>query len=71
MIGVYLTFIALNIACVLLMFKKDAEDYGRTLVDQVVYEYTSSHVIIKLCVAGIIFVPLSGVYIFLKYISEE
>lgn len=71
MIELYLTFLILNIICIVLMFKKDAKDYGRTLVDQVVYEYTSSHVIIKLCVAGIVFVPLSGVYIFLKYISEE
>lgn len=71
MIGIYLSFVALNIACIVLMFKKDAKDYGRTLVDQVVYEYTRSHAIIKLCVVGVVFVPLSGVYIFLKYISED
>lgn len=71
MIGIYLTFITLNIACIILMFKKDAKDYGRTLIDQVMYEYAHSHVIIKLCVVGITLVPLSGVYIFLKHLSED
>lgn len=71
MIGIYLTFIALNIACVLIMFKKDAKDYGRTLVDQITYEYVGGTFGLKLCVAGIMFVPFAGVFAYLKYMSED
>lgn len=71
MIGTYLTFIALNIACVFLMFKKDAKDYGRTLVDQIAYEYVGSTFGLKLCVAGIMFVPFAGVFAYLKCMSED
>lgn len=71
MIGTYLTFIALNIACVLLMFEKDSKDYGRTLIDQITYEYMSSTFGLKLCVAGIMFVPFAGVLAYFKYVSED
>lgn len=71
MIATYLTFIVLNVACVFLMFEKDAERYGRTILDQITYEYVGSTFVLKICVAGILFVPLAGVYAYFKYMSED
>ena len=70
MTDIYIAFIVANLVIMVMLWEYDAKSYGRTFSDQVKYDFECYPLSVKLIAVGLLFIPLSMVYVYYKNYSE-
>ena len=70
MTDIYTAFIVANLIIMVMLWEYDAKSYGRTFLDQVKYDFECYPLSVKLIAVGLLFIPLSMVYVYYKNHSE-
>ena len=70
MTDIYIAFIVANLIIMVMLWEYDAKSYGRTFLDQVKYDFECYPLSVKLIAVGLLFIPLSMVYVYYKNYSE-
>ncbi len=70
MTEIYTAFIVANLVIMVMLWVYDAKCYGRTFLGQVKYDFECYPLSVKLIAAGLLFIPLSMVYVYYKNYTE-
>ena len=70
MTDIYTAFIVANLIIMVMLWEYDAKSYGRKFLNQVKYDFECYPLSVKLIAVGLLFIPLSMVYVYYKSYSE-